>query len=61
LPCLGSAQPIAWDGPEGRPRHAAADRAIAEALNEQIQASEKDGEDRSEDDDGLSGALVPAG
>jgi integrase len=41
---------------------AAADRAIADALNERIEASEKDGEDRpDDDDDGLGGVLVPSG
>jgi len=40
---------------------AVADRAVADALNERIEASEKDGEDRPDDDDGLGGALVPAG
>jgi hypothetical protein len=39
---------------------AAADRAIAAALNAQIEASGKDGEDRPHDDDGLGGVLVPA-
>ena len=39
---------------------AVADRAVADALNERIEASEKDDEDRP-DDDGLGGALVPAG
>ena len=41
---------------------AAADRAIADAINERIEASEKDGEDRpDDDDDGLGGVLVPSG
>ena len=39
----------------------AAGRAIADALSAQIEASGKDGEDRPDGDDGLSGALVPAG
>ena len=40
---------------------AAADRGIADALNERIEASEKEDEDWPDDDDGLGGVLVPAG
>jgi len=41
---------------------AAADRAIADALDRQIETSKEGGEDRpGDDDDGLGGVLVPAG
>lgn len=44
----------------GQHATAAADRAIADALNERIEASEKDGGDRP-DDDGLGGVLISTG
>ncbi|HEY5355768.1 MAG TPA: hypothetical protein VIK57_25285 [Streptosporangiaceae bacterium] len=41
---------------------AAADRAIADVLDRQIETSKEGGEDRpDDDDDGLGGVLVPAG
>jgi hypothetical protein len=40
---------------------AAADRAIAGALDRQIETSEEDEDRPDDDDDGLGGVLVPAG